>query len=278
MSVISVTQPWDGRGGNANVKWEQKATRVLIVQTDNYNDDEWSVLTSGYVPTRFAPHPGNPYLLARDVNCAPHGNSRCHWKVTINYDNQVDPAQNEENPLLRPGIDEWSFAQYQTIAVNDRDGKPIRNTVEQPFDPPVEKDESRLVLVYSRNEAYFPVALAEQYMDAINSDTFCGRPAGHVKCQNINATKQFENGTAFYATRYEFHFNGKGWDKEILNRGTRYRLEAGGPYVHLTPGLEPILLKANGTKLPDGSDPAAADYVTAKVYDKLPFSVFNISL
>lgn len=278
MSIIRIVRPWDGRGGSANVKWEQKSKLCWLVETDDEADDEWYILSSGYVPTRFAVHPGNNNLLARDVNCDPYQNSAKHWKVTVNYDNSVDPAQNQENPLLRPGIDEWSFAQYQTIAVKDRDGKAIRNTVEQPFDPPVERDESRLVLVYTRNEAYFPVALAEEYMDAINSDSFCGRPATRAKCANINATKQWENGFGFYQTRYEFHFWKKGWDKEVLNRGTRYRKTAGGAFVPLDGGQEPVLLKADGTKVAAGAEPAEADYVTAKIYEKLPFSVFNINL
>lgn len=278
MSIIKVVKRWEDRKTSANVKWESKTSRSWLVETDNPNDDEWTILASGLVPTRFAPLASNPYLLAKDINVEPWQNSKLAWKVTVNYDNNVDPAQNQENPLLRPGIDEWGFVQYQAIAIKDRDGKAIRNTVEQPFDPPVERDESRLVLIYTRNEAYFPVALAEEYMDAINSDTFCGRPAGRVKCQNINATKQWENGVGYYKTRYEFHFWKKGWDKEILNRGTRYRQTPGGPYVALTPGFDPVLLKANGTKVPEGQEPAAADYVTAKIYEQLPFSVFNINL
>lgn len=282
MSILSSVE-LGGRSTTADTTFQRTHTRRWRVTSDSVTDDGFAVMVGGAlvgpspVPLKFSPHPTDPYAYAKKLTATEESQSfgQKTWIVQAEYDTSVDPNQNEENPLDRPGIDEWSFAQFQTIADKDKDGDAITTEPGEVFDPPIDKDASNLVLSYSRNEANFPVSLAVQYQDAINSDSFLGVAQRKVKCQSIQATKVFEGEYVYYQCRYEFHFRAVGWQKEILHRGTLVRPGAGQTPVQLPPGSDPVLLAADGTRLPDG-DPA--EYITKYVYEELPFSTFNITI
>lgn len=226
------------------------------------------------------PHPYDPFARCKSVRGQSEANDDKIWVVeaTYTYDTQ-DESQQPENPLDEPPQVAWGFQQFQKVLQKDINGKALLNTADEQFDPLPEVDDSRLVLSYQRNEAYFPVALAREYQDAVNSDAFLGAPAGTVKCQNINATRQFRNDVYFWAVSYEFHFRSDDddWELHILNQGYRTTLDDSYSIVSDQEGRpmnQPVLLDIDGQELTEGADPIFLDY---KAYREKPFSAFNIS-
>lgn len=193
------------------------------------------------------------------------------WKVTVTYGKMTD---SDPNPLNEPVDIQWSFEQFQKITDRDINGTAILNSAQDPFQEPVEIDDSRPVLTVTRNEASFNSALAYQYRDAVNSTYFYGE-AGTVKVSNISSTRQFDQQIGFYwKTTYAFHFNPMGWDKVILDQGFREKV-AGKKKNILVQGVpiqESTLLNGAGAKLNVGGNPV---FRTFRVYPRLPFTVFN---
>lgn len=282
MSIVRCNEIPEGRGGTSNNKFERTHTRAFRVITDNASDDDYDVLvgsltaTPDPVPPVYEIHPSDSaaYVQNHDVkqDSEPDGNG---WIITVSYTNQIDPGQNNPDPLQREPVISWSFAQFQTIAEQDRDEKALTNTLKQVFDPPVEKDASNIVLTYTRYESGFNPSLAIQYQDSVNDAAFLGAPAGTAKLQSIGARQHHENGETYYETTYEIHFRREGWAKRILNRGTKFKATAGSTVLLETVDREPVNLKEDGTKVTPGST-VGIHYVTANVYAEEDFDNLNI--
>lgn len=231
------------------------------------------------------PHPLAPFARAKSVKCSPESPDDKIWIAEINYSSDVqEESQQPENPLDEPPQKGWSFAQFTRPVSKDINGNAIVNAAKELFDPAPERDDSRLVFRYQRNQPSFPHLLANQYQDAVNSDQFLGFRAGYVKCQNISADYQFKNDVYYWSVSYEFHFRSDDededdWQLHVLNQG--YRELNGLTYsvIRDAEGLplnQPALLDANGQQLDaDWDDPVFLDF---DIYRNLPFSVFNISL
>jgi len=193
------------------------------------------------------------------------------WKVTASF----GKVENQGSPLNDPPEIQWGFEQFQRIIDRDINGTAILNSADDPFQQPIEIDDSRPSLTISRNEANFNASLAFQYRDAVNSTGFFGTGPGMVKVSNISSSRQFDQQIGFYwKTTYEFHFNPQGWDKIILDQGFREKIQGRKKNILVAgvPIQEPTLLNGFGTQLAVGAQPR---FKTFRVYPRLPFSVFN---
>lgn len=180
----------------------------------------------------------------------------------------------------------WPYA-TQTVTFTDMSFQPIRASNGEPFNPPPNRDESKLILSITRNEALATPhpALAVAYQDCVNSDVFWGADPGMVKVSNITVrreTRQLASGTtvAYLRCSYVFHIKGS-WDVQLLNKGTYYwttdsRHSVGAKQqAFKSADGQPIdgLLTANGGKLADGATPT---WLYARPYNWKPFAFLNL--
>lgn len=283
MSVVSCKLVRD-QEYSADEKYKESVTLRWIVITDNESDGHRVVLagarsTSPHpVPVQFASYAyGNEAtdtLRAKTITCKQNKDAPKMWEITVVYDNSVDPGQGSTNPLERQPIDEWDTEQYQRALEKDVNGRAIVTPAGQPFTPPLTFDDSRPILTYTRNEATYPQKILT-HQDAINSDQFLIFPPKTAKV-NIRAMKRWENDVKFYEVKYTFHFRWDGWEREGLNSGTWFKLNASDDYqdvVKLEPGQLPLLLKQDGTV---ETNPDNASYSKFLGYRLVPFGPLNI--
>src|SRR5262249_15878222 len=101
------------------------------------------------------------------------------------------PDQSAGPLFKRPDV-RWGFANFQRpgIWTIDNPSRAIVNSAGEPFDPPVEIDDSRLVLTLVRNEPAFAPLTSLLYKDAINSDTFLGAAPGLAKIAMLSSVRR----------------------------------------------------------------------------------------
>ena len=178
----------------------------------------------------------------------------------------------------------WDTEEYQRVFYKDRDGEAILNAAGDPFDPPVEGDDSRLTVNIQANLANIPVWWAS-YRDAVNSAAIVidGYPvdAGNAKIKRMSlGDAQERSGIAFRLLTVAIQIDeDNGWALEILNQGLRCvdpddsdkrikcRDEDGDEVV------APVQLDADGEQI-ETPTPATATYIEADIYNEKDFTVF----
>ncbi|MEX1040186.1 MAG: hypothetical protein WDZ51_06135 [Pirellulaceae bacterium] len=201
------------------------------------------------------------------------------WHVSFEF----GKMENEENPLNEPAEVEWSFAaQHKRLTDTDYQGNAIVNTAKDPFAEAIEIDDSRPILRVTRNEANFPLDLAYQYKDAINATPFFGAQPHSVKVVSISSRRIFDQTYGYYwQTSYEFAFDPSGWDKLILNQGMKEIVTINDKKIKRHIRLqgekitEPELLNEEGQYLYHSNMDEASVFLEFRVYQPLPFDVFN---
>ena len=124
------------------------------------------------------------------------------------------------NPLARPTEISLDYDRFQRPLVNDQNGVAVVNSSNEQFDPPVEYDDSRPTLTMTRNELAPPDALAADYKDVCNSDSWYGQAAYTWKCGGIKYQRAYENNVLYWKVTYIFHLNPLGWYERVLDRGS----------------------------------------------------------
>jgi hypothetical protein len=127
-------------------------------------------------------------------------------------------------------------------------------------------------------------ALAIDYQDAVNEDSFMGFTPGQVKVAGISASSRFENNVRFWEVTYEFEFSRDDWDLHILDRGMTQKAGSitGIPiYESHEDGTDtlyeistPVNLNGSGGVL-ENSSPTNVTFLPFEVYQRRPFAAFN---
>jgi len=197
------------------------------------------------------------------------------FDVTVEYAGKT-------SPLLQPVQRSWRNAKTNEPIDRDQAGDAILNPVGEPYTG-IRRDYTDAVLVYTRNEATFPIATALIYQDAVNSDVFLGAAANYAKMLNITGPEVIDGGS-YYRVTYEIQFRADSWRHRELCRGKRYwdgTMKAGKKRAinviddNGDPVSEAVRLKADGTLLPPG-DPDVWELIDK--YPKLPFAPLAITL
>ncbi len=243
---------------------------------------------------------GDPYLTinASDPNAfvtdisAQQGDAGnpLEWIVTVNYGwydvNQVGGGP-EANPLLMPIDVSWGFKDYEHVVEQDIEGKPVRNSAKDPYDPPLIINVPNQMMTVVRNEAFYNVPLAYLYRNSINEDSFAGQSPLFAKCFGITPKNLFHPTVGwYYQVTYEFEFmnprnsaDAKGFRKTILDRGLRKLDFNTGKQIHIylnsQPITQPMLLDGSGGILPLNGVPVYNEF---QVFPELPFSEFNFDV
>lgn len=283
--IIDCREMYRGRSRQASLDGVPQYVRVFLVRT--------SVLNPNMVYVAAAPGPGwrDPYpddenARLVDSNTAQDGESPFHYKVTYNY-RYLD--ENDKIPWKRPSVYSFSGSLASAPAFwyypNEGDNNTKRIIVNTAGDPlsGLDRDEAEFnVTIQYNQKPPFDYAKAQNYVGAINSDTWSGGAPKTWKCQSIQATRKFESipgevpddppvKVLYFDTSITLAYRSSGWDlqtwdvgfNQILN-GKRWKITDGGS----EPVSEPAAL-SNGVAKAPGQPP---DLLTFRIYKKLPFS------
>lgn len=210
-------------------------------------------------------------------------------KYTTRPKKRCDEAQ-IDNPLLQPEKRSGSFAQFQTPLVKDIFGAAYTNAAGHPLFDAV-KDDSRPSLVIQKNFPLSHLPVLWSYRDAVNIDTFYGKPKRQWKVMRIAWDEVFLGTCASYAAvTLEFQHDPDMWDFEHVNAGF-YELTAGGIQVikdrEGLPVSEPHPLTLGGRMLPPNIDaagnpipngPNQVNYVSCRGYPEKAFKAIGIRM
>lgn len=175
-------------------------------------------------------HPEFSYLLCTEGQV--NEIDKYHVEATFSYE---VPAQGKEdsdpNPLARADV--WSFSTGGSAipalayfhGSGNGDLRPLVNSAFDFFEGAM-TEESELRASISGNRAAFPVGLAAQVTNCVNSDAFLGAAAYQWKCSGISGQQQVEvvNGAElkFWSVTVELVYRQSGWRLMLPNVGYNY--------------------------------------------------------
>lgn len=295
MAVTTVYEVIEKQSGSEEIGPRKRYRRNFRVKVDDIQDGPKIVKDA--VTSTYNVALGGPYVVRNDsdstcrvvrITAERHrGEEPLIWDVPVEYSN--DPT-GVDNPLNEPAEFSLSFAQFQRAADRDLDNKPFVNSAKQPFDPPIEIDDSRPVLLIIKNRAIatFDLSQCLTYQDAINTDTVYGFGPYVWKMAQISPrTITVESGFQYYQVTYELHGRRELWyPLKVLNQGYYQLVDSEGTKKRellldkdskqLT---SPGLLKADGSAIgynPDGSLDASPSFEEFNVYKRLPFAPLQL--
>jgi hypothetical protein len=276
MSVTRFQEVASGQLADEDSKYVRNYTRSFIAETNSKSDGPAAIRAYAGTPALWSAHPDDAQALCQSVNIqqgepSPTGH---FFTVSTKYSTKYDQQQ-QQNPLDEPVKQSLSFTHTQRALDRDIDDIPITNTSGDKPSEPAMITESYPVLRFVRNEATIPVALALQYIDRINSDTFYGGAAGTMRVTNISSSdQQTKNDVQFYTVTYEIEYRAKTWKLKYLNEGYNAR-RTDGSKIRVA-GSDPRLLEADGD--PSGTGVCKTnftntpEFVERNQYESVAFS------
>lgn len=128
-----------------------------------------------------------------------------------------------EDPLLEPQKVSGGFLQFTREFFRNFDGSLIKSSSHEPIrGPDVEFEDGWDFVRVEQNVADLQLALVTSLKHHLNSGVMWGLPARTIKFSNFNWEQKFFGTCDFYYTRtLEFGVMFEGWDRVILDRGTR---------------------------------------------------------
>lgn len=280
MSVLSFLEIHDGRDGSDQLGKSgviRNYTRVYRAVTSDDHDDANVVVAHASCPRLGSVYPYDigAWCISRRASSP---NKRL-WLVTVNYSSAKEM---EEDPNSDPPQFQWSTQQFQRPYVKDRDGKAIVNSAGDPYDPPIEGDDSRWTCTMTRNVNAVPTWLLT-YIDAVNSDAFVidglNVTAGSAKVQGIQiGPERKRNDISYRQLSITLSF-AKTFAKEVLDAGFRYKDDAERKAITNDDGSDPsapVPLDGAGGVLANPTEDNAV-YNTHEIYSEQNFASLPLS-
>jgi hypothetical protein len=311
MSIVSVTRLPEGWSGGFNQNWERHYRQVFRVTTSDRLDGPNTVYTASdpvtglTIPLRGAAYyvtatERDPGSFVQSIEPAFESFAAeaggCSWLVAVTY-GQYQMNTWTEDPIGWPLRIQFGGTQQSKIAYVDKDGKAVMNSADDYYDPPPEVDDSRSVLIVSRNEGIhdFDFLKTEYYRDCVNDALWNGFAARQLKLGLITTgepqSKQVGGSIVwYYQVNYPFSVNRDTWDSKLLDQGFT-RLDGDSPPVYdPVSGLEilhrveirdkhgqrpsaPVFLDGDGNELPTTSPVVVKDF---RIYAERDFSALSL--
>lgn len=258
------------------------------------SDDENFVANNCGFPI-FARHPtdfgkmivGIEVKLVERGTPDPTGADASLWDVSITY-GPINPAQ-VASPLDMTPVVRVAGTRIRKLAINDKDGDPILNTVGDPYDPPVEKDATSLTIYVRRNEEVGNITTAILNVlgrsDKVNENDWLTFPARSLKLAPLTIPERQYDAIKrkyYYPMEYQFEYKEELWDEQLLNAGFRFLDTSVDPpklrqvMVDSAPATVPVLLTKGGGKLDPPVDKDNIVINTHKIYEELDYSTLGL--
>lgn len=281
--IIDCREMYRGRSRQASLDGVPQYVRVFLVRTDTLNPNMVHI-SAAPGPVWRDPYPDDHNARGVESSVAQDGESPFHYKVTLTY-KYLD--EDDKIPWRRPAV--YSFSGSLTSAPafwhypNSGDNETKRIIINTAGDPlsGLDRDEAEFsVSIQYNQKPPFDYGKAQNYVGAINSDTWSGGAPKTWKCQSIQATRKFESiagetpeappvKVLYFDTSVTLAYRNSGWDLQTwdvgfnqLVDGQRRKIMAGND-----PVSEPAAL-SNGREKTPGQPP---DMLTFRLYKTLPF-------
>lgn len=184
------------------------------------------------------PRPGDVWLVdsdvdvwawcRHDVSVTPMVDNEPNEYFTLEFTFSTkpinrDPNSNVENPTLEPPKISGGFNKYQEEATFDRFGKSVVNSSwEQIRGPQVEFDANRPTIHIEQNVLYLGIEVFAAMVDTVNTNYMWGLPPRTIKLNNVSWERAYYGrAIPYYKRSFDFEINYKGWDRYVLDEGTK---------------------------------------------------------
>jgi hypothetical protein len=205
MAVVRCNEVWESRTGRINYKFQRTYVRRFRVFVDDTTDGAVTVrlgVTSAYGITLGSAYPEDLYAWAKDIDVSQDSADPLIWYVTVNYDSvwEFDPADANENPLLRPEQRSVSYETQEKFVRYDLDDESILNSAGTPVNPPMSLQRTIQVLRIKQNRATVP-ATADA-MNKVNNATWRGHAARTCLLRAPEVEEVWEGTSRYYAVTW----------------------------------------------------------------------------
>jgi hypothetical protein len=264
VGVRACWETFENRGADANQKGERTYTRTFAVVMTGRDDDPNKVRLP-------LPAPGDVYVgsdgtvdarsYVQSVRLRQNAEDPWLWQAEVSYGPQsTDAAQATNDPLAQPAQVSFSSKLVNVVMTKDADGKTVENSAGDPFDPPLEMEEVRIVVKVRKNLASFDPSQIARFAGAVNEEEFLGAAQGTLKCTAVSGDPKTERGQTYYEAQVEFEFKATGWESEVLDAGFR-ELDEIDQWVNVidkrtgTFAAKPVPLDGEGHELAADAEP-----------------------
>lgn len=220
----------------SEISWDpeqhRQYTSTYMVLTDDKNDGPITAIQASGIPAYRSPYAfGNdtdPWAFCSSIQArlTKVEDTARQWTVTVTHSTR--PAERcadfqIDNPLDEPFKISGSFAQFTRPATVDRNGLSITNSVQEPFVPAIEIDDSRKVLVIEKNLPTIDLDDWADYADTVNSGTLWGLSSRKIKLNQWRFTVLYYGVCNYYVNNvWEFHINKDKWNHKVIDAGFRH--------------------------------------------------------
>lgn len=234
-------------------------------------------------------YPGTSFVILRKLS--PSRISPILVLMVADYSGEIGPGDITSSPIDNAVIISWRNASTDEAIDQDWNGNPIVNVNGEPIEGISERISDQVAMI-ERNFLAVNLAAVSAYLKSVNSDAFLGFPAGTGRLMDYQASNIIQNGVAGFwkvtaTVQFREPYNttpDKAWYKRVRHEGFTVRKSEGEkPQIawdepSKTPVTKPILLAANGTRLPIPADAttATAHWLEFKVLDSLPYNALGL--
>lgn len=279
MAVIAVREA-TGRSLTHQFGESPTAERRFILTLDSPDTPTQQIINAGGV-LHLSPHPEYTYLSCTNATITENSPTPYHAEVVYSY-SVPEQSERQPNPLARPDV--WSFstsgAAIPAFYYFDGDTPKVLVNSAGDFFEGAMSDESEVRATIQSNRPEFPLGLASQVTNCVNSDGYLDAPQYHWKCAGISAAQATEVvnevEVRYWQITAELIFRQTGWELQLPNVGYNV-IEAGkkirgyvlDPDDKTTriPCANPIALNSDGT-IKSG----APDILKRRVHRAVPFA------
>lgn len=170
------------------------------------------------------------------------GERSIHWFVDQRFTTRPMFRCNTatiENPLNEPAQIRGGFAPYREEAIYDRNGDLLlSSSLERMTGPEVEIEKGRPIVNICFNVATLPLTTFTEMMatGAVNDSTLWGCPARTVRLAEVTWERLLYGVcTYYYRITYAFEIKFDGWNRFIIDQGTRRRFTNTAPISSANP-------------------------------------------
>lgn len=257
--------------------------------------------------TMYAVHPNDPSLVITNIHVKQDGTITSHpdtgegcvvYNADITYSAWTPLlAAQTGNPVDAPPNYRWQCERGEIVAEKDKDGVPITNSVGDPYNPALMKNNTSRQFIVTMNMAepnFFDMTF--NWQDKVNSLQWGPFPPRSVLMSPINMPERSYSQVSrqlYYRMEFIFDIEPKLWDRVVANLGQRVpnikgdsigEDADGNPIYPLmnvlvegNPATDPVLIGADNQPL---EPPVTEDnivYNTHKIYDEIDFNNFGLN-
>lgn len=279
------------RQGESYISQKHSSRTYYVLADDQYDTEDEIIATPG-LPQLWTFY-NNGFcrsLSAKELNSVFHpmtGIWTSLWEVQARYDSNMDPSQEEDDPLLRPLIYNWSGETEDELLEQDaEDGTAVETDALEPMEITTQVAYPILEIKRWEPDPFDPNVILN-YVNHVNSQTFRGAPEGTALMLPITAEEQVEKAIKYQLVTYRIKFKIKkkngailkdSWRAEVPHQGYQYREEPNGEPRPFEIEGNPRLARLKTARLHPGEGGMLLgkdDPLEYKFFNKFPKVNFN---